>query len=158
MKAKIYLMLLPLTLLLGNCASTQNVVQYYANGLAKLDGVWVDTGFSRNRNDIVFDVTLERGIPSIKLLGQRVDYQSMNQQRDQVLIKFKDERGQLYYLLGQFNSKNEMRMAFTTDKVNDFLPNGQLGEKVYRLERIKKYRTSHNGFKKLSVHILMLVE
>ena len=53
-------MLLPLTLLLGNCASTQNVVQYYANGLAKLDGVWVDTGFSRNRNDIVFDVTLER--------------------------------------------------------------------------------------------------
>ncbi len=126
--------------MLNSCTSL-NEVQYYNNGMNDLNGTWVVSDkYSSGVQDIVLHVESALEQPSIKLLGHNVVYQSMDKSKDKVLLKFEDGDGQLYYMIGQFNSKNEMRMSFTTEEVTDFLPVGQLGEKVYRLERIENYK------------------
>jgi len=128
-----HLSVLSLILVLFNCSSVKNEALYYEDGIANLNGMWV----SSTSQEIVLDVDYSKGTLSMTLLGQPIVYQSMTKRKDQVLLTFKDSEDQKYYLVGQLSNKNAMRLSFTKEEVTEILPVGQLGEKVYRLERIK---------------------
>ena len=125
---------------LYNCSSSRNEPLYYEDGIANLAGMWVSTG--NLSQDIVLDVDYSQGILSMKLLGKSILYQSMSRDKDQVLITFKDTNEQKYYMIGQLENKNEMRLSFTKEEIKDFVPVGQLGKPVYKLQRIKKSRAT----------------
>ena len=136
-------LLIAVTLLLSvcNCSSTNVSPLYYEDGIANLNGMWVSSHVS-NSGDIIFDVDYSDDILKMTLMGQPIIYQSMSRNKDQILLTFKDTENTQYYMVGHLTSRNEMRLSFTTEEVKDIIPVGQIGETVYRVERVKKSRAA----------------
>lgn len=127
-----YLIAIALALSLISCASSnQNQTQ-----LSSMDGMWVSS-YSNDMQVVLFVEESSHKI-NIELLGEEIVPLHYKKKDDQALIKFKNSRGDVYHMLAQINSANQMRMSVTMEHVNDFIPIGQLGEKVYRLQKVEK--------------------
>lgn len=117
------------------CTTTKDLPNQASLQGIDLNGLWV----GHDKNDIQFVLYVEETDSSLglNLMGKLVIPMEYKKQGDQALIKFRNTAGEEFQLLAQVNDENKMRMSITTEEVRDFMPVGQLGEKVYKLSKVE---------------------
>ncbi|OEK05957.1 hypothetical protein [Roseivirga misakiensis] len=127
--------------LMNSCASSKNDEPlYFKDGIANLEGMWVLSGENPSELDVILDLALNGNSVDIKAWGKNVKSNNVVRYKDQILISYTTTSGDKFSILGQLENNNQMRISRTSEELNSFMPIGQLGEKVYRLTRIKEGR------------------
>lgn len=124
-----------LIILVLGCSSTKEFSRQTSMRGINVDGLWV--GYDNDDLQFVLYVEETANQLGLNVMGKLVIPMDYRKQDDQALIKFRNTKGEIYYLLAQVNDDNQMRMSITSEYVGDFMPIGQLGEKVYRLRKIE---------------------
>ncbi len=136
MKRLQLLFLVPLALLLTFCAPQKPEPLYFKDGITNLAGMWVASDEFQSELDILLGVDLNEDSTDINIMGHKVkDYQMMSK-GNQFLLSYETIDGRKFNILAQMKSRDEMRISRTEEAVNDFMPIGQLGEKVFHLKRL----------------------
>lgn len=130
------LLFIPLALFLTYCAPNKTEPLYFNDGIVNLEGMWVANEESHTQFDILLGVDLNRGSTDINILGHKVKNYRMVSKGNQFLLSYETIDGRKFNVLAQMKNKDEMRITRTEEAVNDFMPIGQLGEKVFRLKRL----------------------
>ncbi|MFY0594201.1 hypothetical protein [Roseivirga sp.] len=126
--------------LMNGCASSKVEPLYFKDGVANLAGMWVLAGESPSELDVVLDLALNGDSVNVKAWGKSVESHNIVRYKDQILISYTTQSGEKFSLLGQLENNDQMRISRTTENLKGFMPIGQLGEKVYRLTRMKEGR------------------
>lgn len=122
-------------ILVASCSKEQSIYQSQAKAEPTFHGIWINQ--QTPEMEVVLSIEETSQVISVRLLGDDVvplDYKKMD---NQALIKFKNNKGEIFHLLAQVNDKQEMRMSVTMEEVTEFVPIGRLGEKVYRLRKME---------------------
>jgi len=131
---------LAIIVIMNSCAPSKVEPLHFKDGVANLAGMWVLSGDNPSELDVILDLALNGDDVNIKAWGKTVTSHRVVRYKDQILISYTTEDGKKFNLLGQIENNNQMRISRTTEAISDFIPLGQLGEKVYRLTRIEENR------------------
>lgn len=130
------LFFIPLALILTYCAPNKTEPLYFTDGIVNLEGMWVANEEAQTQFDILLGVDLNQGSTDINILGHKVKDYRMASKGNQFLLSYETIDGRKFNVLAQMKNKDEMRITRTEEALNDFMPIGQLGEKVFRLKRL----------------------
>lgn len=136
MKRLQLLFFIPLTLLMTYCAPNKTEPLYFSDGIANLAGMWVANEENQTHLDILLGIDLNQGSTDIHIMGHKVRGYRMVSKGNQFLLSYETIDGRKFNILAQMKSNDEMRISRTEEAVNDFMPIGQLGEKVFHLKRL----------------------
>lgn len=128
-------------IVLNSCAASKAEPLYFNDGVANLSGMWVLSDSNKSEMDVMLDVAFNGNLLDLKVWGESVVSQKFVRSKNQFLISYTTEDGQKFNILAQLEKNNLMRLSRTTEAVLGFVPIGQLGEKVYRLTKLKENRT-----------------
>lgn len=132
---------LAVILIFNSCASSKIEPLYFQDGIVNLSGMWVLVDKNNSEMDIMLDLAFIGDSLNMKIWGESVASQGVTRSKNQFLISYKTEDGQKFNILAQLEKNNQMRLSHTSQSIPEFMPIGQLGEKVYRLAKLKENRT-----------------
>lgn len=129
-----------LLLVTVSCSSTHEIASRASTAPVDLNGTWVGS----YNDDLQFVLLVDESPMrlSVKIMGRSVTPLDYKKRGDQALIKFKNGKGEIYHLLAQVHHDNKMRFSITSEEINEFMPLGMLGEKVYRLQKMEMQQYS----------------
>ena len=141
MKRLQLLLFVPLALLLTYCAPNKPKAKYFNDGIVNLAGMWVLNADNQTELNILLGIDLNEGSTDINVMGQQVRDYRMISKGNQFLLSYETIDGQKFNVLARMEGKDEMRISRTEEAVDDIIPIGQIGEKVYRLKRLNPKET-----------------
>lgn len=100
--------------------------------------MWVLTNTNKSEMDVMLDLAFVGDSLNMKIWGESVASQTLIRNKNQFMISYMTEDGQRFNLLAQLEKDNQMRLSRTSEAIPEFIPIGQLGERVYRLTRLKE--------------------
>ena len=124
-----------ISLVAFSCSSTKELSRQEAALDLNLNGIWVGD----YNDDLQFVLYVEETPTSLGLniMGKNVIPMNYKKKGDQAWIKFRNTRNQIFHLMAQIDEQGEMKLSITQDTVSDFMPIGQLGEKVFQLNKVE---------------------
>ena len=125
------------------CSSTQHLTTELPADLVDLDGVWV--GDYNDDLQFVLQVNETDMRLKLKIMGKPVTPLDYKKRQDQAIIKFKNTKEEVFFLLAQINQKEQMRLSITSEEVSNFMPIGMLGEKVFNLSKLNNAQEKLNA-------------
>lgn len=125
----------------NSCASSKIEPLYFQDGVVNLAGMWVLSDSNKPEMDVMLDLAFIGDSLNMKIWGESVASQTFIRNKNQFLISYKTKDGEQFNLLARMEKNNQMSLSRTSEAVPEFIPIGQLGEKVYRLTKLQENRT-----------------